>query len=289
MSTPSTDKPAILKLRTGNAEWRRLCLTLAETHPEYRNDLGSVNYHSVSVAARRAGFAEITDENYQSVIEALAAPANGNGHTVETSSAAPPIAESQATTHNHSPAPVAVLTLEEVPSTDQFSANFYLLAPNGASVQITLRGAPSARQIHHGFNSLMLALDEGHRRKFQPKESGKPSAAVPPVPTGSAVPPPPPVAPPVPAAPLTGEAQCTAITVGNGYKSQKLQLQFACVGFEKALTYTKSPNDMAALIAPLGFVPEHIVAGQTYPVNCKVAWKKSPDGKYTDVVSVKPA
>jgi hypothetical protein len=286
MST--TDKPAGIKIRNSMADWRKLCEQLAETNAGYRSDFGKANYHTISIAARQAGFAEITDANYQSVIESLHALAETNAVTVngkgnsstESANESPALIIAEAPAHSDQ-RPAAN---NELPSTDEFSANFYLVTPTGVSVQITLRGAPSVRQIKNGFDSLLIALEEGHRRKFQPKESAKP-AGVPPLPSG-AVPPPPPI-PPVPAAPEQGEAQCLSISIGNGYKSGKPQLKFACVGFDKPLTFSKGLDDMAKLVAPIGLVREHLVVGQTYNLPCKVTWKKS--GQYTDVLAVTPA
>lgn len=101
-----------------------------------------------------------------------------------------------------------------------------------------------------------------------------------------------PPAPPVVAAPAGPmNAQCVMIEVGTSYTGNKPQLKFACNGLEHPLTFTKDVNEMAKLLAPLGFTVGHMVIGQKYPVNCIVTYtESSKDGKtYKNVQSVRPA
>lgn len=151
----------------------------------------------------------------------------------------------------------------------------------GYDWQLTIRASDSKTFLDK-INGLMVWLNNNADRAVNVETPHTPTVTAP------AVPP----APPVVAAP-TGpmNAQCVMIEVGTSYTTKKPQLQFACNGLEHPLTFTKDVNEMAKLLAPLGFTAAHMVIGQKYPVNCIVTYtESSKDGKtYKNVQSVKAA
>lgn len=151
----------------------------------------------------------------------------------------------------------------------------------GYDWQLTIRAA-DAQTFLGKINGLMKWLNDNADRAVNVETPRAPTVNAP------AVPPAPPTVA-APAGPMT--AQCVMIEVGTSYQGNKPQLKFSCNGLEHPLTFTKDVNEMAKLLAPLGFTAAHMVIGQKYPVNCIVTYtESSKDGKtYKNVQSVKPA
>jgi len=81
---PETPAPAPARANasqiTKHADWQRLCNVLAKKFPAYQEQrkgkaIGAPNLYHILGAAAKCGFAEVTDANMESVIEAVAARA----------------------------------------------------------------------------------------------------------------------------------------------------------------------------------------------------------------------
>ena len=150
-------------------------------------------------------------------------------------------------------------------------------------LMLTIRGE-SGQEVLGKAEAVLAWLD-----KNAPIESAQP-----PVPTAAApaVPPPTPGTSIPSAVPQASESACAMIEIGTAYKSGAPQLRFYVSGFEKPLTFTKSPAQMLALLTPLGFTAEHFVVGQRYAVKALVKHQPYTNeaGKtYHNVLSVRPA
>lgn len=79
-----TSTPAVMKVRRATRDWARACKELSTRFPKYQTTVrggepsGQPNYFHILGAAAKCGFAEVTDDNYQIVIEAIAARAAGD-------------------------------------------------------------------------------------------------------------------------------------------------------------------------------------------------------------------
>lgn len=158
----------------------------------------------------------------------------------------------------------------------------------GFDWQFTVR-AETGKELIDKANGLMKWLADKHAEKSNGGNGHV--ALVPATPVASVpVPPPPPSQPTAQAQSTT--VQCQMIEVGTSYQGNKTQLKFHCNGMDKPLTYTKSVDEMAKLLAPLGYTVAHIVVGQKYPASALVTYipKTNTDGKtYNNIVSVKVA
>jgi len=78
---PADNKPTRAKLQIyKHADWQRLCAELVKAHPKYQTTVkgqpnGQPNMFHILGAAAACGFPVVTDENMQSIIEAIAARA----------------------------------------------------------------------------------------------------------------------------------------------------------------------------------------------------------------------
>lgn len=109
------------------------------------------------------------------------------------------------------------------------------------------------------------------------------ASPIPPAPTiGNAPVPPPPVAA------QGGQLQCVMIEIAPQFKNPAApKLLFHCNGEPRPLECSLKIESLAAMIAPLGFTPAHIVIGQKYQIAARVTWAQN--GKYRNVTAVQPA
>jgi hypothetical protein len=160
---------------------------------------------------------------------------------------------------------------------------------NGHDWQITIR-ADTFAELSKRIPAVNAWLDEhGGKGNGKTRPQLVQFAPIPPGAQSTPVPPPPPAQP---AAQQGGEAVCQMIEVGLSFKNKKLQLKFHCEGMDNPLTYTKSAQEMAALIAPLGFTQAQIVQGKYLPTSAIVTWvpNTASDGKtYKNVTAVRVA
>ena len=155
----------------------------------------------------------------------------------------------------------------------------------GFDWQFTIR-AETGKELIEKTNGLMKWLADKHAEKGGQQIIATAQAM-------STNPPP----PPVPLAPVPQTqgtiVQCQMIEVGLSYTGNKTQLKFHCNGMDKPLTYTKSIEDMAKLLAPLGFTAAHIVVGQKYATNAMVTYARTQpnaEGKsYNNITAITKA
>ncbi len=182
------------------------------------------------------------------------------------------------------PAPNGVIpnALPEAP----FSANFHLFHKTGVNIQFTVR----ADTVSEGVKRVDATVDHLLKNGYTVDRPGllAPQSA----PTnGSASP-----TTPASSNDDSGKAACYLVKVGRTFKNDKDQLSFECAGFDDPLKY--SAKDAAAFIKIASGLRKadgspitgaDLVQGAKIAVSGKVNWKKSDDGKYTNVLGTEAA